>query len=214
MSKEVSPEERLLHLIRTGQDKKETESKSAPVTPEAALDKKTEEPQAESAVKKRTLPGINLSLNFLLIVVAIFSLIYLGREIFKLKDGKIALPSQPQIKVVSLSPEEKKDEEGPAKPYSYYSQEIGKKDLFKTSVLQGEEKQTITSSASLADLTANLILMGIVLDDRPQAIIQDKKTQKSYFLYKGDSIGEIKVEDILESKVILSYQGEKIELVP
>lgn len=211
MSKNLSPEERLLHLIRR-HDKPEAENKPAPPPQAAVLENPVRILPEEAKAKKRFRLSFNFGVfNFLLVLGAIILVGYLGLEIFKLKEEKITL-SLPRP---SSLEEDKKEEEPPEKPYAYYSKEIGQKELFKTSILQGEEKPTAAAgSSTLADLSANLTLLGIVLDDRAQAIIQDKKTQKSYFLYKGNSIGEIKVEDILESKVILSYQGEKIELVP
>lgn len=217
MRKDLPPEERLLRLIR-GQDKKETETKPSPGQEGTALAKATTIPTLSPMAEKRPEASFSFSIfnlfNFLLVIIAITLIGYLGWQILNLKEGKDNLPLISRTVDVSLPEADTEIEEEPSKPYSYYSQEIGKKDLFKSSVLQGQEGQTAAAVSSLSDLSANLVLLGIVLDQRPQAIIEDAKTKKSYFLYKGDSIGEIKVEDILESKVILSYQQEKIELVP
>jgi len=59
---------------------------------------------------------------------------------------------------------------------------------------------------------ANLNLLGIIKGDNTQAIIEDKNLKKTFFLYKGDSIGDLKVYDIKDNVVILDYNGEKIEL--
>jgi len=65
---------------------------------------------------------------------------------------------------------------------------------------------------SREEILANLNLLGIITGDNNQAIIEDKTLKKTYFLYKGDSLGDLKVYDIKESAVILDYKGEKIEL--
>lgn len=62
------------------------------------------------------------------------------------------------------------------------------------------------------EIMANLNLLGIITGDNNQAIIEDKSLKKTFFLYKGDSLGELKVYDIKNSAVILDYKGEKIEL--
>ncbi len=67
-------------------------------------------------------------------------------------------------------------------------------------------------SVSKKELTKNLDLLGIITGDYDQAIIEDKGTKKTFFLYQGDSFGEFTVYDIKESSVILDYKGEKIEL--
>lgn len=58
----------------------------------------------------------------------------------------------------------------------------------------------------------NLVLLGIVRGDIEQAIIEDKETERTIFLYPGDSIGGFTVSNIKERSVILDYKGEKIEL--
>ena len=55
-------------------------------------------------------------------------------------------------------------------------------------------------------------LVGIVAGDNPQAIIEDKKAQKTYYLNKGQSFNGYVVEEILENKVVLDYEGKKISL--
>ena len=65
---------------------------------------------------------------------------------------------------------------------------------------------------SKEEILGNLNLLGIITGENNQAIIEDKNLKKTFFLYKGDSLGELKVYDIKESAVILDYKGEKIEL--
>jgi len=44
-------------------------------------------------------------------------------------------------------------------------------------------------------------------------MIESKKTNQTYFLKKGETINGLKIEEILTNKVILSYEGEKGELI-
>lgn len=67
-------------------------------------------------------------------------------------------------------------------------------------------------SISKEDILKDLTLLGIITGEDNQAIIEDKKTKKTQFLYKGDSIGDLKVIDIKDSEVMLDYNGERIEL--
>ena len=62
------------------------------------------------------------------------------------------------------------------------------------------------------DLVKNLNLLGIITGDNNQAIIEDKTSKKTHFLYKGDSLGEFKIHGIKDSSVTLEYKGEEIEL--
>jgi hypothetical protein len=78
-----------------------------------------------------------------------------------------------------------------------------------------EEKEVLVeqkSPLSKQDLIKNLNLLGIVESENSQAIIEDKETKRTFFLYKGDRFGEFTVYDIKESGIIFDYKGEKIEL--
>ena len=95
-----------------------------------------------------------------------------------------------------------------AKPYGFYSQGLADRQIF-GSTSQEAEKPIGTINA---DLLKDMSLIGIVSGDNPQAIIEDKKTQKTYYLTKGQSIGEFRVDDIGQGKIILNYNGQKFEL--
>ena len=88
------------------------------------------------------------------------------------------------------------------------------KDVFKPLTRDepgGEEEP----EAALEEIAAGLGLMGVVSGARPQAIIQDNKSKKTYFLNKGDKLGDVELKEILEGegKVILIYKGREFDLV-
>ena len=97
------------------------------------------------------------------------------------------------------------------KPYSYYANEINRRDLFQSSIYSASPSASNTSNLG-SDITKELSLLGIVHGDKPQAIIEDQKTKKSYFLNIGDSINGLIVESIGEGKVTLDFNGQKIDL--
>jgi type II secretory pathway component PulC len=96
------------------------------------------------------------------------------------------------------------------KPYEFYLEGIKSKQIF-SSASRPEETARPASAAS-ADLIKGINLVGIISGDRPQAIIEDKIMQKTYYVAKGQFVGAFQVEDIQEGKVILSYRGERFEL--
>lgn len=103
-----------------------------------------------------------------------------------------------------------------SKPMSHYSREIGKKELFQLNPGFGTPLALEKSEASnirLVKLAENLVLLGITIDHEPQAVIENQKDKKTYFLRVGDFIGQIKVEAILRGKVVLGYEDERLELV-
>ncbi|MBU3910954.1 MAG: hypothetical protein KKD90_00025 [Candidatus Omnitrophica bacterium] len=61
-------------------------------------------------------------------------------------------------------------------------------------------------------LAVDLNLLGIITGDEKQAIIEDRKEGKAYFLYPGDNLEGFEVISITDTGVILDRDGEKIEL--
>jgi len=57
-----------------------------------------------------------------------------------------------------------------------------------------------------------LKLVGVLWSDNPQAMIENTKEQKTYFVSAGDKIGVVIVKSILRNKVILGKDSEEWEL--
>jgi len=68
-------------------------------------------------------------------------------------------------------------------------------------------------SGSATLLASRLTLLGIIAGTPGQAIIEDSQTKKTYFVSPGQVVVEgAMVEEVLDTRVILDLQGEKIEL--
>jgi len=71
----------------------------------------------------------------------------------------------------------------------------------------------INPSPSAKQLAARLTLKGIVSGNPPQAIIEDAETKKTYFVSVGQAVVEgALLEQVLDNRVILNLNGEKIDL--
>ncbi len=66
---------------------------------------------------------------------------------------------------------------------------------------------------ALQDFLEDLSLVGISWDKEPQAMIESKEAEQTYFLKKGEFLNNLKIERIYRNKVILSYEGEEAELM-
>ena len=93
-----------------------------------------------------------------------------------------------------------------------YRNQIQKRDLFKASLEEKKDSQD-QNVVNLSQIIKDLKLVGILLDQRPQAMIKDLKTNQTMFLNQGQQIDGVTVAEILEGKVILNYQDQKTELV-
>lgn len=95
------------------------------------------------------------------------------------------------------------------KGYSYYSNKMSGRNIFGA----GSYADQVPGTEPSAEMSgSNLGLVGIIPGNNPQAIVEEKKNQKTYYLTKGQSINGITVEDINEDKVVLEYAGKKMTL--
>lgn len=104
------------------------------------------------------------------------------------------------------------------RPLNEYENIIAKRDIFSPSWIQPETlvdaNAALTPAVSTgSDVMQYLKVVGIILGDHPQAIIEDSQTRQTYFLQKGESIKGATIEDIKKGRVALNFGGQIIELV-
>lgn len=198
MKENISPEERLLRLIRKGkkQDKPlEDKSAAAVLNP-------------LSPVFKR--PAIKLNLQKVALIVFIVSWVYplssFVYSYFGLK--KIKLPDIAALNAVT-EPISKPALE--AKTREFYAQGVRERKIFSSA-----GQPAVSSGSQVSGIDPDLIkdftVVGIIAGDSPQAIIEDKKAQKTYYLEKGQFMGEFRIEEIQDGKIVLDYKGQRFEL--
>lgn len=86
--------------------------------------------------------------------------------------------------------------------------EIKRRNMF-TFLPSKEEAQ---AAVNIGLTLGNLKLVGILWSDNPQAMIENSKEQKTYFVSKSDRIGDIEIRNILRDKVIVGKGTEEWEL--
>lgn len=102
----------------------------------------------------------------------------------------------------------------PLKEESYYLQKVNSRDIFKE-YKEGETKKEKKEVKSVEENEAvkSLSLVGISWSADPDVIIEDKSAQKTYFVKRGQVVGNnVKVEAVFKDKVVLSFEGEEFEL--
>ena len=99
---------------------------------------------------------------------------------------------------------------------SYYLEKVQARNIFK----MGEQKMPVVvetapeeaPAAGLVGAFEHLKLVGISWSAKPDAMIEDTNSYKTFFVRTGQMIGKIKVEAIYRDKVILSFDGMEHEL--
>ncbi|MBM3251575.1 MAG: hypothetical protein FJZ11_02170 [Candidatus Omnitrophica bacterium] len=207
MDKGIPPEERLLRLIRGRKDSEQKPAIAAPFKKKTNADLAIFHP-INKLVKNIITPFLNLKyLNILLVLLLIILSFNSVSQLF--------IFSQERIKGILLSAKEKEIQDikeiqiSQPKDYGYYNKQFAKRDIF---VAPSIEKQADVSPLGSQQAIKNFKLVGIVLDKKPEAILENNVTKETYFLNKGDKLDSIQIKEILESKVILLYGGDEIEL--
>ncbi|MFH1460788.1 MAG: hypothetical protein ABIG64_10550 [Candidatus Omnitrophota bacterium] len=222
-NKNFSPEKRLLQIIES--QEKTDDSNLSPIN-EA---KKIVSPSFLKAKfsfllsRLKNIPGKSTKLkleletiNNVLQVLIVAGVIILGISVtlsfnklnkgIIIKDNELEANAEINLsEIVSL-----------LKPVEYYLEKIKKRDLFSletaAEVKKGRFKDAEEPGSWLAERVKDLNLVGISWSQDPDAIIEDKKFEQTYFVKKGYMIDEIEVYEVLEDRVVLRARGDKIEL--
>ena len=214
VKKEISPEERLLDLIKN-KNKKVVAPKEMPVVTVMSKADERLDGMLKSELFKSKLfePSTLASVNkYLVAVLAVLILYFVIDLIFarpyKNVQSLISKASAPQVQDQNKAVAVPKNITV-VKDYSSYSKSVPGKTVFGQSQGSAAAPEDVGASG---DISEQIGLVGIVAGDNPQAIIEDKKAQKTYYLNKGQSFNGYVVEDISENKVSLDYEGKKISL--
>jgi type II secretory pathway component PulC len=201
----VSPEEKLLRLIRAPKNNQDfPKDKNSTVSNGAPKIKSSLRILIYSLLQKHlSFSNIRKITLFLLVVSCIYLVISLVYPWIGLK--RIVLPKVTPEKIVQPKIERKQE----IKPFEFYREGIGNRQIFSSAPTQGTG---IPASGINVNIMKDINLVGIISGENPQAIIEDKKTQKTYYVTKGQFIGEFQIEDIQEGKIILNYNGQRFEL--
>jgi len=99
------------------------------------------------------------------------------------------------------------------KEAAHYLGNVRSRDIFKMGFhneVPVESGPPVSSRA--VEATKNFRLVGISWSNDPDAMIEDTKALRTFFVKRGQMLGDVKVEAISKDKVVLSYEGEEVEL--
>lgn len=154
------------------------------------------------------------SINKILIII--LAIVFVG-VVVDIGSSSVGLKKQMEgaFSISSVSVISDFKEKSFLKDASYYLDKTKQRDIFnrvsKVRVKEIEIKG-ISQVKEIAEKTVNFKLVGISWSDNPDVMIEDTKIKKTFFLKRGDMIGNILVDEIYPEKVVLNYQGQTIEL--
>ena len=104
----------------------------------------------------------------------------------------------------------------PLKESSYYLQKVSARDIFREGKKAETAKQEPASQnlvVETAEAVKNLALVGISWSKDPDAIIEDKAHQRTFFVKRGQVVGDnVKVEAIFKDHVVVTFEDHEYEL--
>ena len=98
-------------------------------------------------------------------------------------------------------------------PFLHYFEMVRRRNIFSPVILKKDKPKPEAKKITLRKLVKDLRLVGIAWSEEPVAMIEDTATKKTYFLKSGESINDFKIDNILKDRVVLSFEGETIELM-
>ena len=195
------PEERLLHLIRK-------QTRPAPAREVVSTASEPARAVAPRVVRGVTIPW-QIIIGWILGMMLVAEIVYLAL---------IALQPLPPLEI----PTRGATDIAPAIATTLNDlpslAATAAPNLFEAQGGQGSASAPVKPSGGMPSAAGNqmasrLTLMGIVSGASPQAIIEDSQTKKTYFVTAGQPVVEGAVlEQVLDNRVVLDFNGEKIEL--
>ncbi len=224
MPEEFSPEEKLLKLIRGEKKQKERPAAEKTEPPRASpepLKSSAGIPLAKlqgagqpAGDRTRHFKVINSALIAILILIIVFFIFDIVTSNLKPRRLVGVQKEHPVSRGAehAARPTSEDINQAATAPFSAYA-DVGRRELFKPVRSEVQERAASqAASESAQDKLKDLSLIGIIAGEKPQAVIEDRKIQKTYFLNKGQAVNQLTVEDILEDRVIFDFEGEKLEL--
>jgi hypothetical protein len=150
----------------------------------------------------------NRILGFLVAVLALYFFVNLVVSMVNLSKAPRLETNTPAAKIETNFPQAT----GLKKAAAYYLDKVREKDIFTMGLKKLAGKVDNTPTAKSLEIAASLKLVGISWSANPDAMIEDTKALKTFFVKRGDMAGEAKVQAIFKDKVVLSVDNEEFEL--
>ncbi len=157
---------------------------------------------------------VKVTNRFLGLLVALLALYFLAN----LFTSLVNLSQPPRLEL--NAPLAKNEENFPEplgfkKAITYYLDQIRERDIFTMGLKRiSQETPDINTAPSARSLqvASSLRLVGISWSNDPDAMIEDTKTLKTFFVKRGEMAGDARVQAIFRDKVILTLNNEEFEL--
>lgn len=155
-------------------------------------------------------------INKILGVSILGLMIYLGTTVYQSLDNMKRLPRL-QFDVKDTIKAGKFSDVSPLKAASYYIERVLDRNIFKMGseyiVEEVKDVVVVDPTDNAIEATKHLRLVGISWSNDPDAMVEDTRSARTFFVKRGQMIGgKIKVQAISKESIILMYEGQEVEL--
>lgn len=160
------------------------------------------------------IKGVNRGLQAVVIALALYLASSFGIAYEKLQE-------MPGLNIdIKLEGQEKPIEiPSLLKKLPFYLEQARARDIFNPITLEtvaesklSEEQQKAKTKIEEASEILTLSGIGISVSGEPDAMIKDEERDRVYFLKRGDTIRDLRVDAIFKDSVVLTYNGEELIL--
>ncbi len=181
---------------------------------EASSGVSTQTTEIKKVDRNKSMIALVKSVNFCLLIMIFGALLFLGNEVragIKGLNQKISFSkfSDRPVRGDGVS-----DVGGTVHDKTYYLAGVNDRNIFQPFVVSDKQVgHMLAKNRKILQKTANLRLVGIAwLDtvDSASVMIEDTEKGKTYFLKKGQKIGDIIVKTIYADSAVLGYEDEEM----
>lgn len=204
MSGDLTPEEKLLKLIKNGEKvDRRAESAEGPTPVNAP----TPEPSAAALKPVYRYTLIRLASSVTVAAAVLFG----GGLAAQFILGRPILPSPASRESSGELVSFPKIEDLPSEDFQAYKAVFDGRDLFKT---MGVPAPVISTGKTfgLQDMLKNYSVSGIISGESPQAIIEDRANGQIHYVEAGEYLGSIQIVEVGSDGVLLRYGDEEARL--
>lgn len=209
MPQDITPEEKLLKLIKEGdRPEKKEENVLAPKEAQPSFISLPEVSKELPSKKNHSIHSIRnlsfLSIFFIVIMIFVLGYQYLGG------GSVLPLPLHKMAGTESFDLPVRKNTA--VESFDGYAKAFNSRNVFKTIGTPPPISSPTEKALGLTELSRNLNVSGIIAGSSPQAVIEDKSNGQVYYVRSGDRVGQIQVKEVRDDGVLLQYGDEERQL--
>ena len=206
MQDDVTPEEKLLKLIKEEPSASPKVERKETQAPEKALPSQTSlaflnQKGYRFGLMKR-VTGFSVGTAILFLIVLTYQILSQSPILPLPIRAGVAL-EQLALPKITLNVKENFD--------TTYGKIFEKRSVFK-SIGEPPPAATQGRTAGFSDTVKNFNLTGIIDGEKPQAIIEDRSNGQIYYVSNGDYVGVVQVVEVAKGHVVLRYAEEEGQL--